>query len=75
MSDITLEFVIKKIGGIITDDTKIFIQGRGPSGDFQNLAIGAWFDDAVLEYADAPIGSFTYFTGLNHLNIQLLNRH
>lgn len=54
--DITLSFLLKNTNGIITDDTEIFIRGsRLPECESTLLAYGTWFEDAVLEYADAPI--------------------
>lgn len=71
MSDITLEFMIKKMGGIITDDTMIFIRGYVTGDESQLLASGTWFEDTVLQYADRPVSHFSYFADNNRLHVGL----
>lgn len=73
--DITLSFLLKNTNGIITDDTEIFIRGsRLPECESTLLAYGPWFEDAVLEYADAPICFFSYFADKNSLHISLKDK-
>lgn len=71
MSDITLEFTIKKMGRIITDDTLIFIRGYVSGEESQLLAAGKWFDDTVLQYADRPVSHFSYYADNDRLHIDL----
>lgn len=73
--DITLSFLLKNTNGIINDDTEIFIRGsRLPECESTLLAYGTWFEDAVLEYADAPICFFSYFADKNRLHISLKDK-
>lgn len=71
MIDITLEFMIKEMGGIITDDTLIFIRGYITGDESQLLAAGTWFEDTVLQYADRPVSHFSYFVDTDRLHIEL----
>lgn len=71
MIDITLEFMIKKMGGIITDDTLIIIRGYITGDESQVLASGTWFNDTILQYADRPVSHFSYFADSDHLHIEL----
>ena len=71
MSDITLGFMIKKMGRIITDDTLIFIRGYITGDESQLLAAGTWFEDTVLQYADRPVSYFSYFVDTDRLHIEL----
>lgn len=71
MSDITLGFMIKKMGRIITDDTLIFIWGYITGDESQLLAAGTWFEDTVLQYADRPVSHFSYFVDTDRLHIEL----
>lgn len=74
MIDITLEFMIKKMVGIITDDTLIFISGYITGDESQLLASGTWFEDTVLQYADRPVSHFSYFADKNRFHISLKDK-
>lgn len=71
MSDITLEFMLKKMSGIITDDTLILIRAYITGDESQLVASGIWFEDTVLQYADRPVSHFSYFVDNDRLHIEL----
>lgn len=66
MNDLTLEGLLKG-HRMITDDTKIIIR------DSKNnvVAAGKWFEDGILEIADKPVESLSYWVDRNRLHINL----
>ena len=66
MNDLTLEGLLKG-HRMITDDTQIIIR------DSKNnvLAVGKWFEDGILEKADKPVESLSYWADRNRLHIAL----
>lgn len=66
MNDLTLEGLLKG-HRMITDDTKIIIRDR--ENNF--VAAGKWFEDGILEKADKPVESLSYWVDRNRLHINL----
>lgn len=66
MDDLTLEGLLKG-HRMITDDTQIIIR------DSKNnvVAAGKWFEDGILEGADKPVESLSYWADRNRLHIAL----
>lgn len=66
MDDLTLEGLVKG-HRMITDDTQIIIR------DSKNnvVAVGKWFEDGILEKADKPVESLSYWADRNRLHIAL----
>ena len=66
MDDLTLEGLLKG-HQMITDDTRIIIR------DSKNnvVAVGKWFEDGILEKADKPVESLSYWADRNRLHIAL----
>ena len=66
MNDLTLEGLVKG-HRMITDDTQIIIR------DSKNnvVAVGKWFEDGILEKADKPVESLSYWADRNRLHIAL----
>lgn len=54
-------------GQMITDDTQIIIRDS-----INNVvAVGKWFDDGILDKANKPVESLSYFAYRNRLHINL----
>ena len=66
MNDLTLEGLLKG-HRMITDDTQIII--RDCKNNF--VAAGKWFEDGILEKADKPVESLSYWVDRNRLHINL----
>lgn len=66
MDDLTIEGLLKR-DRMITDDTKIIIR------DSKNnvVAAGKWFEDGILEKADKPVESLSYWADRNRLHITI----
>lgn len=66
MNYLTLEGLLKR-DRMITDDTQIIIRDSKNNA----VAVGKWFEDGILEKADKPVESLSYWVDRNRLHIAL----
>ncbi len=66
MDELTLRDLLK-CHAMFNDETDIIIQNEGGT----LLATGKWYNDSVLEHAEEPIKSFSYWVPNNRAHILL----
>ena len=66
MIGITLGYLFRHTAGIIMDDTTVRIFDKN-----HRVAIGKWFEDAVLNYFDMPISNIELDVDTNTLRVML----